>query len=235
MTDMSGNGYHAAAEAAGATFVSAWSNGKPAVAFPGSGGAPAGGARFTTKATGLVAGMRGPRATIYALFSVTSNPNPMGVKAGRVVSAETPYTAVSNGYNQGFAIASGFADPTRTAVFVDRSTGVLGQGTEYAAPVTALNTPIIAAASRPGDAEVNGTPLGVSLWGAYDLRRINARNRLLGLTAGNVEDMGYCFGSQIGGRFNQHLHGHIAEVLIFARTHTAAERAQMRTYLQTRM
>ena len=71
LTDLSGNGYHAAGVAvnAGGKWMTSWSGGKPAVTFNGNLNS------FDTSATGLYCGMRGAQGTIYVVYDITNNPN----------------------------------------------------------------------------------------------------------------------------------------------------------------
>lgn len=226
LPDYSGNGYNAAQEAPGATFVSAWSNGKPAVDFPGTG------ARINTAASGLTPGMRGPLQTIYMLFSTTGAPNPSAVAAGRILSAETPFTTVSAGYSVGFAVTTGRSNTAGTLSIIDETPALTGGGTEYASGSTATATPFTLALQRPGNVWVNGTSLNANLLPAFDVRPIARRDLqygTMGITA--PETVGYSFGAPIGGRFNQFWNGRLAEVLIFTGTHTTAQLNAVQTYL----
>jgi len=226
LPDYSGNGYNAAQEASGATFVSSWSTGHPAIDFPGTG------ARFNTSASGLTPGMRAPQQTIYMLFSTTGAPNPGAVVADRILSAETPFTSVSAGYALGFAVTTGMASGTGTLSILDGTSALTGSGTEYASGSTATATPFTLALQRPGNAWVNGTPLNINLAPTFDVRPISKRNLqygTMGITT--AEAFGYGFGAQIGGRFNQSWNGRLAEVLIYTGTHTTAELNAVQAYL----
>ncbi len=207
MTDFSGNGYNAVGQGGGGTWVSAWSNGKPAVSLNGSS------QYYHTLASALYGGMRKPDFTVYALISVAGT----ATAAGRVLSLERGVpTADPSGC---FAVGVSAGGGGGTAIVQGFNNGTPFAGASFATGDIANNTPIRVAATGPGAMRVNGSAVSGSF---FDGRRA--------FGAGAP----WCFGAMYGGGYGKYSNVSIAEVVIFSEVHTAAEIAAMETYLSTR-
>lgn len=207
MTDFSGNGYTAAGQSGGGTWVAAWSNGKPAVALNGTN------QYYHTLASGLYGGMRKPNFTAYALFSVAGT----STAAGRVLSLERGVpTADPSGC---FAVGVSAGGGGGTAIVQGFNNGTPFAGASFASGDISNNTPIRVTATGPGAMRVNGAAIAGSF---FDGRRAFG-------TGGP-----WCFGAMYAGGYGKYSNVSIAELIIFSETHTAAEIAAMETYLSSR-
>lgn len=207
MVDFSGNGYTAAGQGGGGTWVAAWSNGKPAVALNGTN------QYYHTLATALYGGMRKPDFTAYALFSVAGT----ATAAGRVLSLERGVpTADPSGC---FAVGVSAGGAGGTAIVQGWNNGTPFAGASFATGDIANNTPIRVVATGPGAMRVNGGAVSGSF---FDGRRA--------FGAGAP----WSIGAMYGGGYGKYSNVSIAEVVIFSETHTAAEIAAMETYLSGR-
>jgi hypothetical protein len=207
---MSGNGYNFAGQGSGGTWVTSWSNGKPAIALNGTS------QYYHALATGFLAGMRGPSQTVYMLFDSQAQPAAIGYVL--VVSRpDTEAGVLSRSFGVGVKLG---AASNSDVICMDNTGDYFGVGSAAATsgdiPWT---TPIRASVTMPGGLRVNGTAIS----GLVGPR----------LFAG-VGRHPWTIGSQYGGAFNHYLQGRIAEIAIFTGKHTAAEVAAMETYLATR-
>lgn len=207
MTDFSGNGYNAAGQGGGGTWVAAWSNGKPAVSLNGSS------QYYHTLATALYGGMRKPDFTVYALFSVAGT----ATAAGRVLSLERGVpTADPSGC---FAVGVSAGGGGGTAIVQGFNNGTPFASASFATGDITNNTPIRVVATGPGAMRVNGSAVSGSF---FDGRRA--------FGAGAP----WSIGAMYAGGYGKYANVSIAELAIFSEVHSAAEIAAMETYLSSR-
>jgi hypothetical protein len=207
LTDFSGNGYNAAGQGGGGTWVSSWSSGKPAVSVNGST------QYYHTLASGLYSGMRKPDFTAYLLFSVLGT----GVSGGRVLSAErgTP-TADPFGCFAIGVVAGGGGGTADVQAYNNQAPY---SGASFASGDISNNTPIRVVANGPGNLRVNGAQVGTGFIDGRIARGAGAP---------------WSIGAMYGGGYSKYSNVALAELVIFSETHTSAEIAAMETYLSTR-
>ena len=224
MVDISGNGYNAAGLNGGGPWVTNWSSSKPAVSLNAATFFQA----YDTLASGLIAGMRGTGATIYVVYDCTANPSAnTAVTSGRVISHEgpnpTPIGINIETVGGGFALAVGATSGQGGGEGLDSSLRYSNGQTLTAPNIATPTTPIRATITR-----------GMDSAGVVGGLRVNGA--AVAGVIGPVVNTGACwsFGGMYQGAYNKYMTGRIAEIVIFATTHTAAEIAAMETYLATR-
>lgn len=155
--DLSGNGFDATrpgGAGTGGTWVSSWSNSKPAVAFNGSS------QQYTV--AGLVIGDYGPAMTAYCVYDATVN-------AGTAHLFSNTNQTISNASAAWNLSLTGTPSPVPTM----RSGRVT-----IAAPAHALSAPQVIAATMPGSLAANGTPVASKYLDA--VTRYDAANLCIG-------------------------------------------------------
>jgi len=212
LQDFSGNGRTFAGQGTGSggTWVSSWSNSKPAVALNGSN------QYYHALASGYYAGMYSDAMTVYVLHDVQAQPAAIGY----VLSAIRPdplAAIVTRAFGLGVKLgAAGNSDE----ILMDNSGDYYGSASAVATGTDIVwTTPIKAVVTMPGAMRVNG----VAASGLISPR--------LYAGAGNQP---WTVGAMYGGGFNYYLQGRVAEVVIFGAVHTPAEIALMETYLASR-
>ena len=227
--DMSGNGFNFGLNIAGTnpTWVSSWSNGKPAVNGNGINN------QLDSKGSNpLNVGRFGPINTLAVLYDVTASPNSNGsVYGGHVFGAEGNNTTASTLMSQ----VTGFAISTLPQTTSANRSGICilsggsaapnaGQLTRTPTDLTTVTTAAqIAIVTSPGQAVVSQD--GGSTWQT--------------LSAVNVEQIPYSadayytlFGPQ-NNAFNLTHQGRIAEVILWNRLLSAVEITALQSYLNS--
>lgn len=229
LPDISGNGYNATkgSQPAG-TWVSAWSNGNPAVSLPGVGNLYNLNPTPGPNAAGLWAGKHGHECTVVLVFDTVSSPNAQS-QYGAYILSNGDVSFASSSANRPSSTLTRFAirnlpltqTANRANVAVTSDGG--GGTVQMAADTTAVPTsPHLVIATFPGvlQASQNGTLGGFST-AAGTLEPIYVQDGRTGLYIGSSNNNDGAVG----------LTGRIAEIMIFNRILTAAEITTLRIYL----